>query len=165
VISELKLVKDEWEIAQLQEAIDATVRGFEDVARCCRRPRRQGAPARGRLRAARPVDGNDVGYSSIVGAGAHATILHWVRNTGMTAPGELLLMDMGVEGNNFYTPTSPARSGVRHVHPAAEAGVRHRARLAAGRMDFIKPGVVFQDVHKVCMRVLAEGLKIWGCCR
>ncbi|GLW12632.1 hypothetical protein Misp01_77600 [Microtetraspora sp. NBRC 13810] len=28
-ISELKLVKDEWEIAQLQDAVDATVRGFE----------------------------------------------------------------------------------------------------------------------------------------
>ena len=32
-ISEFKLVKEEWEIAQLQDAIDATVRGFEDVAR------------------------------------------------------------------------------------------------------------------------------------
>jgi len=33
VLSELKLVKDEWEIAQLQAAIDATVHGFEDVVR------------------------------------------------------------------------------------------------------------------------------------
>src|SRR6185503_11493719 len=32
-LSELRLVKDEWEIAQLQDAIDSTVRGFEDVAR------------------------------------------------------------------------------------------------------------------------------------
>ena len=56
VISELKLVKDEWEIAQLQEAVDATVRGFEDVARVLPADRGgQGAPARGRLRAAGPV--------------------------------------------------------------------------------------------------------------
>jgi Xaa-Pro aminopeptidase len=32
-IAELKLVKDGWEIAQLREAVDATVRGFEDAAR------------------------------------------------------------------------------------------------------------------------------------
>ena len=45
-ISEMKLVKDEWEIAQLQDAIDATVRGFEDVARILPgRPRRLRAPA------------------------------------------------------------------------------------------------------------------------
>src|SRR6266498_2027781 len=32
-LSELRLVKDEWEIAQLRDAIAATVHGFEDVAR------------------------------------------------------------------------------------------------------------------------------------
>src|SRR5947207_961985 len=32
-LSELRLVKDEWEVAQLRDAIGATVRGFEDVAR------------------------------------------------------------------------------------------------------------------------------------
>ena len=164
VISELKLVKDEWEIAQLQEAIDATVRGFEDVARVLPADR----PVKERLlegvfglRAR--TDGNDVGYSSIVGAGAHATILHWIRNTGMTTPGELLLMDMGVEGHNFYTadvtrtiPVSGTFTPLQRqvydiVHASQQAG-----------MDFIKPGVVFQDVHKVCMRVLAEGLNDLG---
>ena len=87
-ISELKLVKDDWEIAQLRDAIAATVLGFEDVARV--------------LPADRPVserlvegifglrarhDGNDVGYASIVGAGSHATILHWVRNDGPITTG------------------------------------------------------------------------------
>ena len=33
VVSELRLVKDEWEIAQLQAACDATVLGFEDSVR------------------------------------------------------------------------------------------------------------------------------------
>src|SRR5690349_20503971 len=104
VISELKLVKDEWEIAQLQDAIDATVRGFEDVARIL--PADRGVKERlleGVFGLRARTDGNDVGYGSIVGAGAHATILHWVRNTGETRPGELLLMDMGVEGHNLYT--------------------------------------------------------------
>ncbi|PZM94100.1 MAG: Xaa-Pro aminopeptidase, partial [Actinobacteria bacterium] len=164
VISEMKLVKDEWELAQLQEAIDATIRGFEDVARV--------------LPADRPVserllegvfwlrarhDGNDVGYGSIVGAGRHATILHWVRNDGTTQPGELLLMDMGVENRNFYTaditrtiPVSGTFTPLQRqvydiVYAAQQAG-----------MDFIKPGVKFKDVHQTCMRVLAQGLADLG---
>ncbi|GAB3810128.1 aminopeptidase P family protein [Micromonospora zhanjiangensis] len=163
-ISELKLVKDEWEIAQLQDAIDATVRGFEDVARV--------------LPADRPVaerllegvfglrarhDGNDVGYGSIVGAGEHATILHWVRNTGTTRPGELLLMDMGVEGRHLYTadvtrvlPVSGTFSPLQRqvydiVYASQQAGI-----------EFIRPGVAFKDVHLTCMRVLAEGLSELG---
>jgi Xaa-Pro aminopeptidase len=164
LISEMKLVKDEWEIAQLQDAIDATVRGFEDVARVLPADR----PVKERLlegvfglRAR--TDGNDVGYGSIVGAGAHATILHWVRNSGMTTPGELLLMDMGVEGRNFYTAdvtrTLPV-SGVFTPLQRQVYDIVHASQQAG--MDFIKPGVVFQEVHKVCMRVLAEGLHDLG---
>src|SRR2546421_2034242 len=103
-LSELRLVKDEWEVAQLRDAIGATVRGFEDVARplpADRSIRERLLEGIFGLRAR--LDGNDVGYSSIVGAGRHATILHWTRNTGGTAPGELLLMDMGVENAALYT--------------------------------------------------------------
>ncbi|MGX7675022.1 aminopeptidase P family protein [Plantactinospora sp. DSM 117369] len=164
LLSEQKLVKDEWEIAQLQEAIDATVRGFEDVARV--------------LPADRPVserllegvfglrarhDGYDVGYNSIVGSGEHATILHWIHNTGITRPGELLLMDMGVEGRHLYTadvtrvlPVSGTFSPLQRqvydiVYASQQAGI-----------DVIRPGVSFKDVHRTCMRVLAEGLAELG---
>lgn len=164
VLSELKLVKDEWEVAQLQAAIDATVRGFEDVARVL--PADRGVKERlleGVFGLRARHDGNDVGYGSIVGAGAHATILHWVRNTGVTKPGELLLMDMGVEGDNLYTadvtrtvPVSGSFTPLQRqvydiVHASQQAG-----------MDAIKPGVKFRDVHKTCMRVLAEGLHDLG---
>ncbi len=163
-LAELRLVKDEWEVAQLRDAIGATVRGFEDVARI--------------LPADRPVserllegvfglrarhDGNDVGYSSIVGAGAHGTTLHWIRNTGHTRLGELLLMDMGVENNALYTadvtrvvPVSGTFSPLQRqiydlVHDSQQAGIAS-----------IRPGVKYDDVHQACMRVLAEGLHHLG---
>ncbi len=159
-LAELRLVKDEWEVAQLQDAIDATERGFADVARVL--------PGEGSvserllegvfgLRARH--DGNDVGYGSIVGAGPHATVLHWVRNDGRTRPGELLLMDMGVESRELYTadvtrvlPVSGAFSPLQRevydiVYRAQQAGI-----------DTVRPGVKFEDVHQACMRVLAEGL-------
>ncbi|MER7444223.1 aminopeptidase P family protein [Micromonospora avicenniae] len=164
VISELKLVKDEWEIAQLQEAIDATVRGFEDVARVL--PADRGVSERlleGVFALRARHDGNDVGYGSIVGAGEHATTLHWVHNNGTTRPGELLLMDMGVENRNLYTAdvtrvvpvdgrfTPLQRQVYDIVYASQQAGI-----------DFIKPGVEFREVHRTCMRVLAEGLADLG---
>ncbi|MEV4490433.1 aminopeptidase P family protein [Micromonospora coxensis] len=164
VISELKLVKDEWEIAQLQEACDATVRGFEDVARAL--PADRGVSERlleGIFALRARHDGNDVGYGSIVGAGEHATILHWVHNHGATRPGELLLMDMGVENRNLYTAdvtrvlpvdgrfTPLQRQVYDAVHQAQQAGI-----------DVIRPGVAFRDVHLTAMRVLAEALKDLG---
>jgi Xaa-Pro aminopeptidase len=164
LISELKLVKDEWEIAQLQDAIDATVRGFEDVARVL--PADRGVPERlleGVFGIRARVDGNDVGYGSIVGAGAHATILHWVRNDGVTRSGELILMDMGVEGRTFYTADVTRTLPVSGRFTPLQRQVYDivYASQQAG-MDAIKPGVKFHDVHLVCMRVLAEGLAELG---
>lgn len=163
-ISELKLVKDEWEIGQLQAAIDATVLGFEDVARIL--PADRGVKERlleGVFGLRARHDGNDVGYTSIVGAGAHATILHWVRNTGVTVPGDLLLMDMGVEGHNLYTADVTRTVPVSGTFTPLQRQVYDivYASQQAG-MDAIRPGVLFKDVHKVCMRVLAEGLDDLG---
>ncbi|MGK5675512.1 aminopeptidase P family protein [Micromonospora sp. URMC 106] len=163
-IAEQKLVKDEWEISQLQDAIDATVRGFEDVARVL--PADRGVSERlleGVFALRARHDGNDVGYGSIVGAGEHATILHWVHNNGSTRPGELLLMDMGVENRNLYTAdvtrvlpvngrfTPLQRQVYDVVHRAQQAGI-----------DVIRPGVKFHDVHLTCMRALTEGLADLG---
>jgi len=163
-ISEFKLVKDEWEIAQLQDAVDATVRGFEDVARVL--PGDRSVSERlleGVFRLRARHHGNDVGYSSIVGAGPHATILHWIRNDGATRPGELLLMDMGVENRHLYTADVTRTLPVSGTFTALQRQVYDIVYAAqqAG-LEFIKPGVKFRDVHETCMRVLAEGLAELG---
>ncbi|GAB4006265.1 aminopeptidase P family protein [Glycomyces albus] len=164
VLSELRLRKDAWELEQLQEAVDATVRGFEDVARIL--PAAGSVSERlieGVFGARARLEGNGLGYDSIVGAGAHATTLHWTTNDGRTKTGELLLMDMGVENRNLYTAdvtrtipvdgrfTPLQRQVYEIVHASQQAG-----------MDIIRPGVEFQEIHQACMRVLAEGLDDLG---
>lgn len=164
VLSELRLPKDDWEIAQLQNAVDATVRGFEDVAR--RLPDDRPVPERvleGVFGWRARVEGNGVGYSSVVGGGQRSTVLHWSHNNGLVEPGGVLLMDMGVENTFGYTADvtrvlpvsgsfSPAQREVYDiVHASRDAG-----------LALIAPGVGFRDIHHACMRVLAEGLHHLG---
>ncbi len=49
------------------------------------------------------TEGNGDGYHPIAASGPHATILHWNRNDGELRPGELLLLDAGVETHALYT--------------------------------------------------------------
>jgi Xaa-Pro aminopeptidase len=163
-ISELKLVKDEWEISQLRDAVDATVRGFEDAARVLPGDR----PISERLvegvfglRARH--DGNDVGYSSIVGSGANATILHWIRNDGAITPGDLLLCDMGVENRHLYTADVTRTLPVSGRFSADQRGV-YEIVLAAQQagIDAVKPGLSWEDLALTINRVLAEGLAELG---
>jgi len=164
VASELRLTKDAWEIAELQEACDITALGFEDSVSDWANALKYGERwIEGTFfRRARAL-GNDLGYDSIVGGGRHATTLHWIDNTGPITPGELVLLDMGVEGRNLYTaditrtlPISGTYTPLQRdlytlVLQAQEAGI------AA-----VRPGAGFRDPHRAAMSVLAHGLDDLG---
>ena len=137
VASEMRLLKDEWEVAELQTACDITTLGFTDSVAEWDRVLEFGERwVEGTFfRRARAM-GNDIGYDSIVGGGSHATTLHWIDNTGPITPGELVLLDMGVEGHNLYTAdvtrtlpidgtfTSLQRELYDLVYAAQEAGIQ-----------------------------------------
>ncbi|MEU6702394.1 aminopeptidase P family protein [Streptomyces wuyuanensis] len=163
-LSEARLVKDEFEIAELQRACDATTRGFEDVVRVLDKAEATSERyIEGTFFLRARVDGNDVGYGSICAAGPHATTLHWVRNDGAVRSGELLLLDAGVETTELYTAdvtrTLPINGRFNElqrkiydaVYEAQEAGI------AA-----VRPGAPYRDFHDAAQRVLATRLVEWG---
>ncbi|MEW9548491.1 aminopeptidase P family protein [Nonomuraea sp. NPDC050783] len=165
-LSEMRLVKDEWEVGELQSAVDATARGFEDVVRAL--PHALAHPRGERylegvfgLRAR--LEGNATGYESIVAAGAHACVLHWIRNDGPLAAGDLLLLDAGVESDTLYTAdvtrTLPLSGRFTPVQRQAYELV-YEAQTAA--IATLRPGARFRDFHQAAMRVICAGLLDWG---
>ncbi|MET9915711.1 aminopeptidase P family protein [Streptomyces sp. NPDC006435] len=163
-LSEARLVKDEFEIAELQKACDATARGFEDVVKVLDKAEATSERyIEGTFFLRARIEGNDIGYGSICAAGPHATTLHWVRNDGPVRSGELLLLDAGVETNDLYTAdvtrtlpingtfTPLQRKIYDAVYEAQEAGI------AA-----VRPGADYRDFHDAAQRVLAEKLVEWG---
>jgi Xaa-Pro aminopeptidase len=164
VLSEMRLVKDAWELEELQEACDITALGFADSVREWDEVLRYGERwLEGTFfRRARAM-GNDLGYDSIVAGGSHATTLHWTDNTGPVTPGDLLLLDMGVEGRNLYTAdvtrTLPVDGTFTSVQRDLYGLVLHGQQAG---IDAVRPGAAFQDPHDAAMRVLAHGLEGLG---
>jgi Xaa-Pro aminopeptidase len=163
-LSEARLVKDAWELRQLQDAVDATIRGFEDVVReMSKAVATSERWAEGVFGLRARVDGNDVGYGSICAAGAHACTLHWGDNDGPVREGDLFLLDMGVENRELYTAdvtrTLPV-SGTWTPRQREVYELVYRSQEAA--IEACKPGAKFLDPHNAAMRVLAEGLEALG---
>lgn len=163
-LARLRIVKDSWELEQLQTAVDVTVQGFADCIGEWNAVLEHGERwIEGTFGRRARVGGNDVGYSSIAAAGAHATTLHWIDNDGAVRPGDLVLMDMGVEIDTLYTAditrTVPAsgtwtplqRDVYSIVLAAQDAGIAQ-----------VRPGVPFREFHRECVRVLVEGLADLG---
>ncbi|MEU2235989.1 MULTISPECIES: aminopeptidase P family protein [Streptomyces] len=163
-LSEARLVKDAFEIAELEKACASTARGFEDVVKVLDKAEATSERyIEGTFFLRARVEGNDIGYGSIAAAGPHACTLHWVRNDGPVRSGDLLLLDAGVETTELYTAditrtlpingryTEIQRKIYDAVYEAQEAGI------AA-----VKPGAAYRDFHDAAQRVLAEKLVEWG---
>lgn len=164
--SELRLVKDAYEIAQMREAVDTTGRGFSDVIAdmpAVVAHARGERVVEGVFNARARADGNAVGYDTIAASGPHACILHWTRNDGRVLPGDLILIDAGVELDSLYTAditrTLPVSGTFTDVQREVYEAVREAADAA---LAIVRPGIRFREVHAAAMQVIARKAAGWG---
>jgi Xaa-Pro aminopeptidase len=163
-LSEMRLVKDVWEVEQLQDAIDSTILGFEDSVREWDNVLRYGERwIEGTFWRRARANGNDVGYECISAGGPHATTLHWIENDGPITPGQLVLLDMGVENRSLYTADVTRTLPIDGTFTAEQ---RHLYELVLAAqeagMAAVRPGAAYKDFHQAAMAVLAHGLEDMG---
>ena len=158
VLHEMRLRKSSEELALLRKAADITCEAHREAMKLA-------APgvAEYELEAVinytfRRRGGSGPGYSSIVGAGDNATILHYVDNQDALRDGDLVLIDAGCE-YGFYTAdvtrTFPA-SG-RFSPPQRDVySIVLDAQSQA--IEMARPGVTLDDIHERCVEVLTQGM-------
>jgi Xaa-Pro aminopeptidase len=162
VLSELRLLKDPWEVAQIEAAIEVTIRGFEDV----------GAALAGHaderlvetIFAARARrDGNDVAFNPIAAGGAHATTLHWTRNDSPLRRGELLLLDAGAESHTLYAADLTRTYPVSRTFTDVQRRVLELLNDAQdAALAAIAPGRSYRDFRYAVAEVMTAGLPELG---
>jgi Xaa-Pro aminopeptidase len=165
-LSEMRLVKDEYEIAQMRAAVAASIRGFADIARvlpAIAGNRRGERLVEGAFASRARLEGNGVGYETIAASGAHACILHWTRNDGDVNAGDLILIDAGVEMDSYYTADVTRTLPVSGTFTPTQRDVYEAVREAAdAAFAIVKPGITFRTVHETAMGVIARKVAAWG---
>ena len=165
-LSELRLIKDGFEIKEMRKAVDATMKGFADIVKVLpqavdhpRGERVIDAAFYGRAR----VEGNELGYDTIAASGAHACVLHWIRNDGVVKSGDLILVDAGVEVESHYTADITRTIPVNGKFNSAQRRIYELVLAAqSAGIAAVKPGAQYRDINNACMKVLAEGLHDLG---
>ncbi|MET0955934.1 MAG: aminopeptidase P family protein [Cryobacterium sp.] len=165
-LSELRLVKDAYEIGQMRLAVAATARGFEDVIRDLPRSSTHERGERlveGVFNTRARADGNTVGYDTIAASGPHACILHWTRNDGPVLPGDVMLLDAGIEVDSYYTADITRTLPIDGTFSEVQRRVYDAVREAADAAFLVaRPGAIFRDVHAAAMAVIARHTAAWG---
>ncbi len=165
-VAELRLVKDDYELEQMEQAVAATKRGFEAVIaalpKALNHPRGERVLEGAFAQVARE-DGNGVAFDTIAASGNNANTLHWTANTGTVLPGDLVLVDAGVELDSLYngdlTRTLPANGKFTDAQKKVYNAVLEAAEAA---LAAAVPGATYSDMHAAAMEVLATNLEAWG---
>lgn len=154
LLDDLRLLKDEHEIAAIRDAARISVESFRDAARAIR----AGA---GEWQIEAALDGgfrargaSGPAFPSIVASGANATVLHYIDNACTLTAGQLVLVDAGARRAMYcadITRTFPV--GGRYTE---EQRVLYDGVLAArdAAIATVRPGATVRDVHHAALRVL-----------
>jgi Xaa-Pro aminopeptidase len=158
ILSNMRLIKDEHEIALMRRA--AVISGAAHV-----RAMRAAAPGRREYEIEAELLHEFVqhgarapAYGSIVAAGANACVLHYRENSALLKKGDLMLIDAGCELDSYasdITRTFPIASRFS----AAQKDIYElvlESQLAA--IKLVKPGAEFIAYHDAATRVLVRGL-------
>ncbi len=165
-LSTMRFVKDAYEIEQMRQAVNVTIRGFGDVARSLPKAKSHNRGERivetafySRAR----LEGYDLGYETIAASGAHACTLHWTRNDGVVNESDLILVDAGVELDSLYTADVTRTIPVSGKFTPEQKRI-YDAVLAAADAAFAiaKPGIKFRDIHNAAIEVIAQKVSEFG---
>lgn len=156
LLGELRLVKSEYELTQLREACEITAQGHLAAMRFTR-PGVNERQVQGVLAHHFYMKGSArEGYGYIVASGNSATTLHYNFNDQVCKDGDLLLIDAGAE-YNYYT------GDITRTFPVNGQFTDEQGRLYEGVLkvqkeiiDFIKPGVVFKQLHDMGTSLLTD---------
>jgi len=161
-LHELRLIKSDEEIAILQRAADITAQ-----AHCAAMSVTENGIPEYALESIidhtfRLGGGSGPGYTTIVGGGVNATILHYIENSSPLKDGDLVCVDAGCE-YGYYTadvtrtwPVSgkfsdPQRAMYEVVLAAQEAAIQQAV-----------PGNSMRSVHQKAIHVLTQGMVTLG---
>jgi Xaa-Pro aminopeptidase len=156
LIEHMRMVKDKHEIAAMEKAVAITHKGITDLISKATPGvtefylesilnesfRRQGA--------------QHVAFPAIVGAGENAAILHYESKDKNIEAGQLLLLDVGAQWNQYCADISRTIpiDGKFSERQAELYELVLKAQKAA--IDKIKPGVMIRDVHEAATAVFRD---------
>lgn len=158
MLHEQRLIKSSEEIAALRRACEVTAQGHVRGMRRTRAGLRE-YELQAEIEYCFKQSGSRApGYTSIVGSGTNACVLHYIENQGTLRDGQLVLVDAGAEVN-WYT------GDVTRTWPVNGKFTGHQRTIydlvLRAQMDVIRevrPGLPWQNLHQTALHTLTEGL-------
>ncbi len=158
ILNEMRLIKDDEEIAIMRRAADITSGAHARAMRASQAGLREYHLEAELLHEFRRNGSQFPAYGSIVATGANACVLHYRAGDAELRDGDLVLIDAGCELDSYasdITRTFPVNGRFSDPQKALYEIVLASQQAA---IDATGPGRLFTDGHDAALKVLAQGM-------
>ena len=158
IVHELRVLKSAEEIELMQRAADIAADAHVEAMKTVRPGMKEYEIEALLEREFRRNGAAGPSYTSIVGGGANATVLHYINNDGDLRDGDLLLVDAGAEYKGYasdITRTFPINGRFSKAQRDIYDLVL-KAQVAC--VDMVRPGVTHDEIKARSVEILTEGM-------
>jgi Xaa-Pro aminopeptidase len=158
MLDEMRLIKDDTELAVMQRAADISGGAHARAMRFARPGMWEYEIEAELLHEFRRHGAQYPAYTPIVAAGANSCILHYNTNNAQTKDGDLVLIDAGCELDSYasdITRTWPVNGRFSGPQKALYELVLASQQAA---FEAVAPGRQYSDFHNAALRVLTQGM-------
>ncbi|MDB4129946.1 aminopeptidase P family protein [Flavobacteriaceae bacterium] len=161
ILQQLRSVKDEEEIAQIQQACDITEKGFRRVLSFIKPKVWEYEIEAELIHEFIRNRSRGFAYTPIIAAGNNANVLHYTENNQQCKARDLVLMDVAAEYGNYasdLTRTVPVSGRFNDRQKAVYQSVLHVKKEAT---KLLIPGTIWKEYHIEVGKIMtAELLKL-----
>lgn len=161
LVDEMRLFKSAAEVEMMRYSAQTAARAHTKAMQICR-PGLFEFEVQSEIEREFRKDGMEPSYTSIVGGGENACILHYVENRSVLNSGDLLLIDAGSEHQGYASDIT--RSFPVNGRFSLEQAQLYQVVLDAQKAAIaaVKPGNNWDAPHQAAVRSLTQGLVALG---
>jgi Xaa-Pro aminopeptidase len=158
IVHEMRVLKSPDEIELMQRAADIAAEAHVEAMKSVRPGMKEYEVEAQIEQVFRRLGAAGPSYTSIVGAGANATVLHYINNDGELRDGELLLVDAGAEYKGYA-------SDITRTYPINGRFSRAQREIydlvletQVSCVEMVRPGVTHDEIKAHSVEMLTTGM-------
>ncbi|HEV3104905.1 MAG TPA: aminopeptidase P N-terminal domain-containing protein [Trinickia sp.] len=158
MLDEMRLLKDEHEIALMRGAAQISAEAHRRAMKACRPGMREYELEAELIYTFRRHGAQAPAYGSIVAAGANACVLHYPAGNAKLRDGDLVLIDAACELDGYASDITRTFPASGRFSPAQRELYDIVLAAQQAAIDATRAGAGFDAPHQAAVRVLAQGL-------
>ncbi len=154
----LRSIKSDWEVAQIQKAIDVTAKAIDEIYSKAK-PGMMEYELEAILKYEITRNGlRHIGFNPIIASGVNAATLHYDKNNAKIGKNELLLMDIGAACNNYSADISRTFPVSGKFTKRQKEVYSEVLKINKKMIELVKPGISLETLNKKTVELMQESL-------